>query len=65
MIRNLAKRVLVADGHINKGTKEVELSFEGLSTNARTGNTFKRFRESLMSVSKVNGDGNISIFTTS
>ena len=63
VIHKSTKRVLVADGHINHGEQEVELSFEGLSTKARTGDTFERFRESLMSVGKVNDNGNISIFT--
>ena len=53
----------MADGHINQGEHKVDLPFDGLSTSARTGNTFNRFQESLMSVGKVNDDGNISIFT--
>ena len=63
MIRKSTKRVLVADGNVNHGEHEVELPFEGLSTQAKTGDTFDRFRESLMSVGKVNDDGNVSIFT--
>ena len=63
ILRKSTKRVLVVDGHVNKGEQKVELPFEGLSTKARTGDTFKQFRESLMSVGKVNDDGNISIFT--
>ena len=63
MIQNSTKRVLVADDHVINGTEKVELPFEELSTNTRTGDTFKQFRESLMSVGKVNDDGNISIFT--
>ena len=55
--------MIVADGTINQGEHEVDLPFDGLSVNARKGDTFKRFKESLMSVGKVNDDGNISIFT--
>ena len=63
MIRNSTKQVLVADGHVNNGAKEVELPFKGLSTKSRTGDTFEKIRESLMSMGKVNNDGNISSFT--
>ena len=63
VIRKSTKKLLVADGHVNHGEQEVELPFKGLSTKARTGDTFERFRKSLMSVGKVNDNGNISIFT--
>ena len=62
-LRRSTKTVLVADGTVNQGEYEVDLPFDGLSKSARKGNTFNRFTESLMSVGKVNDDGNISIFT--
>ena len=55
--------VIVADGHVNAGEHRVDLPFQGLSSKAREGDTFSNFRESLMSVGKVNDDGNVSIFT--
>ena len=63
VIRKSTKRLLVADRHVNKGKQQVELPFKGLSISAWTSDTFERFRESLMSVGKVNKNGNISIFT--
>ena len=55
--------MIVADGTVNQGEHKVDLPFDGLSANARKGDTFMRFKESLMSVGKVNDDGNISICT--
>ena len=63
ILRRSTKRVLVADRHVNQGEHEIDLPFDGLSTSARKGDTFNQFTESLMSVGKVNDDGNISIFT--
>ena len=57
------KQVAVADGNINKGKYQVKLPFEGLSAQANASDTFEQFNDSLMSVRKVNDDGNISIFT--
>ena len=62
-LRRSTKRVLVADETVNQGDHKVDLPFDGLSASVRKGDTFKRFTESLMSVGKVNDDGNISIFT--
>ena len=58
-----SKRVIVADGHVNTGEHCVDLPFQSLSSEAQEGDTFSNFRESLMSVGKVNDDGNVSIFT--
>ena len=58
------KRVAMADGNVNKGRYQVKLPFEGLSTQANAGDTFEQFNDSLMSVGRVNDDGNISIFTS-
>ena len=57
------RRVIVANGHINRGEHTVDLPFDRLSPQAREGDTFTNFHESLMSVGKVNDDGNVSIFT--
>ena len=59
----MTKQVAVADGNINEGKYQVKLPFEGLSSNANKGDTFEQFNDSLLSVGKVNDDGNISIFT--
>ena len=58
------KRVAVADGNINEGKYQVKLPFEGLSKRANAGDTFEQFNDSLMSVGKVNDNGNVSIFTS-
>ena len=63
IIRESGKRVAVADGNVNEGKYKVKLPFQGLSPQANAGDTFEQFNDSLLSVGKINDDGNISIFT--
>ena len=60
-----SKRVIVADGRFNQAEHTVDLPFDRLSPQAREGDTFMNFKESLMSVGKVNNDGNVSQKTMS
>ena len=63
IIGKSTKRVAVADGNVCEGRHRVKLPFQGLSSRANTGDTFEDFDDSLLSVGKINDDGNISIFT--
>ena len=46
-----------------RGATESNSFFQGLSPRANTGVTFENFDDSLLSVSRISDDGNISIFT--
>ena len=57
-------RVQVADGTVSTGKHRVQLQFKQLSKKANEADTFKNFSNYLLSVGKVNEDGNMSIFTS-
>ena len=57
------KRVKVANGESSKGRHVTALSFPQLSEKALETDTFDEFKTSLMSVGKMEDDGNRSVFT--
>ena len=63
ILRKSSKRVNVANGGLSKATNVTPLPIPGLSKAAAEAHTFKDFPTSLLSVGKVNDDGNVSIFT--
>ncbi|KAL9183011.1 hypothetical protein ACHAXT_004798 [Thalassiosira profunda] len=63
ILRKSSKRARVANGTISKAAHITKLPFRRLSASAAEAHEFPTFPDSLMSVSKTNDDGNVSIFT--
>ena len=63
ILRKSTKRVNVANGGTSTATNVTPLAIPRLSKAAEEAHTFEDFPTSLLSVGKVNNDGNVSLFT--
>ena len=59
----LSKQVGVANGGTSSGKYVTQLPFQQLSRNTAEADTFDEFPTLLLSVGKLAGDGNVSVFT--
>jgi hypothetical protein len=63
ILRRSSKRTKVANEGLSTETNVTPIPIQQLSKAAAEAHTFEDFPTSLLSVGKVNGDGNVSIFT--